>query len=160
MCVKVPLEKSLSYPDDLPLERLYLNGLPYHPGPVVIPFHDACWGILFARLEGSVSEEDIVTLVFHQLYEANRTWQRVDLGLDYGQAFESREVAELADPLDVPSLHKIERAAPATLTWFAKDCEEQTALQTSDLFRTLSIEVHEVLSYLSVKQLLSVHLAC
>ncbi|KAL3485009.1 hypothetical protein BJX62DRAFT_243400 [Aspergillus germanicus] len=45
MCVKVPLEKSLSYRDDTPLERLYLNGLSYHPGPVVIPFHDACWKI-------------------------------------------------------------------------------------------------------------------
>jgi hypothetical protein len=162
MCVKVPLEKNQSYNlDDPPLERLYLNGLPYHPGPVVIPFHDTCWRILFARLEGCVSEEDIVTLVFHQLHEANRTWQRADLGLDYGQAFEAREVAELADPFNIPSLDDIERSAPVTLTWFAKEREGQTAVQAGESFGRLSMEVlHEVLSYLSVKQLSSVRLAC
>ncbi|KAL3442297.1 hypothetical protein BJX65DRAFT_312988 [Aspergillus insuetus] len=162
MCIKVPLEKNQSYNlDDPPLERLYLNRLPYHPGPVVIPLHDACWKILFARLRESIAEYDIVTLVFHQLYEANRIWQRVDLGLDYGQAYETRGAAELADPFNIPSLYEIECAAPATLTCFAKDRKKHAAAQTSDAFRKLSTEVlHEVLSYLSVKQLPSVRLSC
>jgi hypothetical protein len=160
LCVKVPLKKSQSYRDDPPLERLYLNELPYHPGPVVIAFHDACWRILLNQLKGSVDEGDIIALVFHQLHEANRTWQLPDLGLDYGQTFETREAAERADPFEIRSLEEIERSVPSTLTWLTKDHEEWTAAQTSDPFHKLSTEVlHEVLSYLSVNQLSSVRLA-
>ncbi|KAL2859411.1 hypothetical protein BJX68DRAFT_261852 [Aspergillus pseudodeflectus] len=161
LCVKVPLKKSQSYRDDPPLERLYLNELPYHPGPVVIAFHDACWRILLNQLKGSVAEGDIITLVFHQLHEANRTWQQSDLGLDYGQTFETREAAERADPFEIPSLEEIECAAPSTLTCFARDREEQTTGRTSNPFHKLSAEVlHEVISYLSINQLSSVRLAC
>jgi hypothetical protein len=128
---------------------------------MVVAVHGACWTLLRCRLGDEVSECDLVTSVFYQLYAAHGAVGGFDLGLEYGVTPKTREEVELADPCRIPSgaLEVIEAAAPLTLSFFGAGGlgwggTDLAATQPTGALTKISTELaHEIMSYLSLRDM-------
>ncbi|RDW67299.1 F-box protein [Aspergillus mulundensis] len=160
-----PVDSELSYTDTEALEQWGLSTT--SRGSWAFGFHNSCWRLLRTRLGSQHSEPAVAASVFSQLFcTPCRNSSAFDLGHDYDGASHTHKIAGRPKPVDLDShlyadpyvflsLDDLEAAAPLDIAAWNR----QRDGCTPQLFGSFSLEIkHEILSYMSTKELATLRL--